>query len=195
MLLNILTWWQALSGAEQIFWSIGLISNLLFALYIGIQVLGHDADLDTEVDDIDGLDTGEIQFTVLSLRSLLAFGMFLGYTGLTVLHAGFGLITAVCLGSLAGLLAAWLAFKLIRFLLKMQSSGTLILENSVGATGKVHLTLPANAASTGKVMVTLQGALREMDAVSEGETIQTGTSILVTEVLDNGNLVVIPYKE
>jgi hypothetical protein len=191
MQLDIMIWWQALRGAEQVFLGIGAVSNILFALYIGIQMFGHDTDLNTHAD----FDHGDLGFTVLSVRSILAFGMFLGYAGLVALQAGLGPIGAVVFGALAGLLAAWLAHKLFVLLLKLQSSGTLKLENAVGAVGKVHLPLPANAATPGKVMVIIQGALREMEAVSEGEALPTGTAILVTEVLENGQLVVIPYTE
>jgi hypothetical protein len=43
-------------------------------------------------------------------------------------------------------------------------------------------------------MVEVQGALREMDAISEEEAIPTGQPILVVGVTDDGALIVQPFK-
>ena len=187
MLLDISHWWTELNFSTQLFLAIGLISNLLFAIYVVIQWLGHNVDLDDLTVDHDA---GAF-FAILSVRGLLAFGMFLGYAGFAALEAGLGLFPALIVGTFAGFLASWLAFKLLLLLLRLQSSGTLDVDKAVGATGTVHLSLSAN--TPGKVMVVLQGALREMDAVSADGAIATGTPILVTEVLENGQLVVVPY--
>ena len=192
MLLNLMTWWESLAGAEQWFWAIALVSNVLFALYLVAQFAGgHDADVDTDVE-FDHADAG---FAVLSLRSLLAFGMFLGYTGVVVIRQGGGWFLALLIGVAAGVLAAWLAWRLLRAILRLQSSGTLDLENAVGQTGEVHLQIPAqNSGGSGKVMVEIQGALREMDALSEGESIPTGAPVLVVGITDEGVLIVQPFE-
>jgi membrane protein implicated in regulation of membrane protease activity len=120
--------------------------------------------------------------------------MFLGYSGVVAMHIGWSFPMAMLAGVLAGATAAWLAYKLIRLLLRLQESGTLDIENAVGQTGAVHLYIPARGAGTGKVMVEIQGALREMDAVSEEEDIPTGTSILVVGVSDEQHLIVQPFS-
>ena len=172
MLLDLTTWWQQQPLSEQIFWSIGLISNVLFVIYIAAQFLGgHDTDVDA------GHDSSHLG--ILSIRGLLAFGMFMGWTGLIVVQAGFGLLAALIAGALAGILASWLAWRLFLLLLRLQVSGTLDPERVVGQTGSVHLRIPAEKQGMGKVMVEVQGALRELEAVSETESIPTGTSILI----------------
>lgn len=188
-----MTWWESLGNAEQWFWAIALISNVLFALYLVAQFAGgHDADVDVDGDfELDHADAG---FAVLSLRSLLAFGMFMGYTGVVVLSQGGGWVLALLTGVVAGSLAAWLAWRLLRLILGLQSSGTLELHNAIGQTGEVHLQIPAESGGIGKVMVEVQGALREMDALSEAEEIPTGASILVVGLADNGTLIVQPFE-
>lgn len=189
MFSDLTTWWQALGDAEQWFWTIGLISNALFAGYLILQFAGgHDTDV--HHDTIDG-DAG---FTILSLRSLMAFGMFMGYTGVVALRLGVGWLTALLAGVAAGVLAAWLAWRLLRLILRLQSSGTLDMQNTIGQTGEVHLQIPARMSGAGKVMVEVQGALREMDAISEEDAIPTGQPILVVGITDEGALIVQPFK-
>ena len=190
MFSDLATWWQALGGAEQLFWAIGLISNALFAVYLLMQFAGgHDTDIhDTDVPDADA------GFTILSLRSLLAFGMFMGYTGVVALRLGGGWFTALAAGVAAGVLAAWLAWRLLRLILRLQSSGTLDMQNAIGQTGEVYLAIPAGMQGAGKVMVEVQGALREMDAVSEEASIPNGQPVLVVGLTDEGALIVQPFK-
>lgn len=179
-----------MSGAEQWFWAIGLVSNALFAVYLIMQFAGgHDTDVHD--GDVPDLDAG---FTILSLRSLLAFGMFMGYTGVVALRLGGGWLTALIAGVTAGVLAAWLAWRLLRIILRLQSSGTLNMQNAIGQTGEVYLAIPAGMHGAGKVMVEVQGALREMDAVSEEASIPNGQPVLVVGLTDEGALIVQPFK-
>ncbi len=195
MLLNLLSWWESLAGAEQWFWAIALVSNVLFAIYLAFQFMGgHDTDVDGAIDADGTVDHPDAGFTILSLRSLLAFGMFMGYTGVVVLRSGMGWFTALVAGLLAGALAAWLAWRLLRLVLRLQSSGTLKLENAVRQTGKVYLPVPGQLAGTGKVMVKVQGSLRELEAVSEEGPIPTGEQILVVGLTEKGELIVQPFQ-
>ena len=162
-------------------------------MYLIGQSFGHDASLD--VDMPEDAHEGFSPLALLSIRGLLTFTMFMGYAGFATISAGFSVVPAIFAGLFAGFIASWLAYKLVRLLLKMQSSGTLDMQNAVGQTGTVHLVIPANASAHGKVMIVIQGSLREMDAISEEEAIPTGASVLVTSVTDNGQLVVMPYPE
>lgn len=189
MLLNLMNWWQALSGTEQIFWSIGLISNAFFVVYLLLHFFGgHDTDF-ADHGDLD-VDAG---FTILSIRSLLAFAMFLGWTGVVALRLGFNLPVAIAAGVVAGIAAMWLVWRLLRILLRLQDSGTLDLKNALGQTGTVHLLIPAAGQGSGKVMITVQGALRELEALSDEMAIPTGESVLVVGVTDDGLLIVQPF--
>ena len=182
-------WWHSLPATEQLFWAIGLISNTFFAIYLLLQLVGgHDSDFHPEHPDI------EPAFAILSLRSLMAFGMFLGYTGVVCTRLGAGWLITTVIGILAGIFAAWLAWRLLRLILRLQSSGTLDLQNAVGKTGTVHLVIPAQSGGNGKVSVEVQGALRELDAVSEEpQEIPTGRTVLVMAVTDDGLLIVKPF--
>lgn len=190
MLLDLLRWWQGLETVEQWFWAFALISNVFFILYVVLQFFGgHDSDMP---DGYHGdPDAG---FTLLSVRSLLSFGMFMGYTGVVATRLGAGLIAALVAGAASGVLAAWLAWRLLRQLLRLQSSGTLDMQQAIGQTGEVHLRIPARQNGSGKVMVQVQGALREMDAVSESDEIPTGTPILVVALTEQDELIVQPFQ-
>jgi hypothetical protein len=174
-------WWHNLTQSEQLFFIVGSVSNVLFVAYVIYQLSGGD--------DLDAPDDAGLIF--LSFRSLTAFGMFLGWTGLVVLKQGGSLYSAILAGVLAGVVAVWLAYLLIRWLLKMQSSGTLDMANAVGCQGVVHLIVPAKGQGKGKVSIEIQGALRELDAITEGGVaIPTGGKVIVVSVVSEDTLVV-----
>jgi len=57
------------------------------------------------------------------------------------------------------------------------------LENAVGLIADTYLRIPAEKKGTGKVMVAVQGSVHEVDAMTEGEAIPTGTKVRVTRVI------------
>jgi hypothetical protein len=80
---------------------------------------------------------------------------------------------------------------LFYYLGKLQSSGTLILKNALNQTGEVYLTLGANRSKIGKVSINVQGALRELDALTDEDMdLVMGNVVKVKEVTDNGILIV-----
>ena len=55
---------------------------------------------------------------------------------------------------------------LFYYLGKLQSSGTLKLKNALNQVGEVYLTIGANRSKIGKVSITVQGTLRELEALT-----------------------------
>ena len=60
----------------------------------------------------------------------------------------------------------------------------------VGSQGKVYLTIPEARTGEGKVQISIQGAVREYNAQTDGDAIKTGTPIKVTEVINENTLLV-----
>ena len=202
ILLNLGEWWIALSGPQQAFWGISIVFSILFLIQFVFSLIGLDADTDMDSDmdisgdmDIDmdpgfGLDT---DFTVLSVRSIIAFFTFFGWTGVLILNAGGTTLTAIGAASVAGLLAMLLVGYLIYLFSKLSQEGNLNINNALFNTGTVYLTIPAAETGQGKIHVTIDGTMREMNAITkEGIKIPTGADIRVVEVLEDNILLVEP---
>ncbi|MEO8934116.1 MAG: hypothetical protein ABI295_07390, partial [Xanthomarina sp.] len=77
------------------------------------------------------------------------------------------------------------------YMSKLNHSGTLNVKNAIGEIGEVYLTIRANRTSIGKVHVRIQGALRELEALTDAETdLKTGSVIQVKDITNNGILIV-----
>ena len=80
---------------------------------------------------------------------------------------------------------------LFKWLAGMQQSGTIDLyKSAVGCSGSAYLSIPGERHGEGKVQITINGAVREYNAVTDGDTIKTGTPVKVVEVIDNQTLLV-----
>lgn len=188
-------WYSALSSFEQVFWGIALIASVFFVFVLVTTLIGGDTDgLDGDVDaDIEG-DTG-IGFQFFSFKNIVAFFTIFGWSGISFLEAGMSKGIVVLLAAVCGLAMMFVMAFLIYQMRKMTSSGTLRMENAIGQIGEVYLTIGANRSRMGKVQITVQGALRELDALTDEEkNLPTHTVITVKEITSNGILIVSQTK-
>ena len=80
---------------------------------------------------------------------------------------------------------------LFYFMGTLSDSGTLDYNNAIDAIGEVYLTIGADRTAMGKVSVRVQGAMRELDALTDSLTdLPSGTIIKVVDVTPNGILIV-----
>jgi len=188
--------WAALSTIQQVFWGISIVFSVLFVIQFVLSLIGLDFDGDADADfdggSADGMDT---DFALFSVRSIIAFFTFFGWTGVAALNYGVGSTMSVLFATLSGFSAMFVVAYLFYLFIKLQSSGTLKLENALGEVGEVYLIIPGDKTGTGKVQMKVQGSLRELDAITDGETIPTGAPIRVIDVLENGMLLVEPVDK
>ncbi len=194
MTITLLSWWGDLSSIQQIFWGISIVFSVLFVIQFVLSIIGIDFDADADGDfdhsgSVDGLDA---DFTLLSVRSIIAFFTFFGWTGVVALSGGVGSMVAVLMASAAGFVAMMVVAYIFYLFMKLQSSGTLNLNNAIGGVGQVYLPVPGDKNGVGKVQIKVQGSLRELDAISNGQEIPRGAPIRVIDVIDDQMLLVEP---
>lgn len=197
MLLTVTDWWYSLSSIQQVFWGIALIFSLLFLIQFGLSLLGADVDADADVD----VDLGEHgsfsldpSFTLLSVRSIIAFFTFFGWMGVLALSKGYGSGMVILIAAGSGLAAMVIVAYLMYFFSRLAEEGNADLTELIYKNATVYLTIPERRKGKGKVHVTLNNALREMDAVTEGERLDNGKSVKIIEIIEDNILVVEPVE-
>lgn len=190
-------WWSSLNGIEQVFWGISIVFSVLFVIQFVLSLVGLDFDGDIDTDLSADVDTAgdyslDTDFTLLSVRGIIAFFTFFGWTGVLVLNAGGGTLMALGLASLAGVAAMFIVGYMIYLFSKLTQEGNADLRDALFNVGEVYLTIPAQKNGYGKIHVKVQGALKEMDAITEGKTLPTGAAVKIIEILDDNLLLVEP---
>ena len=190
------TWWASLSPVMKLLWAVTLTATLVFIIQTVMTFLGADADSDFDMDvdtSMDGADLSNIEggSNLYTFRNFVNFFLGFGWTAIllegSVKSTGLRVIIAVLVG--AALVVA--VMYLFKWLSTMQQSGNInVYKSAVGCQGKCYLRIPAERGGEGKVQITIQGAVREYDAVTDGDEIKTGASVKVVEAIDGNTLLV-----
>jgi len=192
IVLSLGSWWGTLSQIQQIFWAIAIVFSFLFLIQFLLSLIGldfDDVDVSAPSDGGGGISV-DADFNLISVRSIIAFFSMFGWAGVLLLNAGKAIWTAVVLSSVSGFVGMFVVAYLLYQLSKLDESGTTDLTDALFETGEVYLSIPPAKSGPGKVHLKLKGALKELDAITEGNGLPTGASVRILEVLDNNTLLV-----
>ena len=193
----IATWWAELSPIMKILWSVTLTASLVFIIQSILTFVGADADtnFDTDVDlSADGADLSNIEggSNLYTFRNFVNFILGFGWSAILLQESVHSTVLLIFLSALIGVALVAAVMYLFKWLSGMQQSGNIdIAAQAKGCEGKVYLTIPASEGGEGKVQITIGGAVREYNAVTDSEeALKTGTPIRVVDVV-NANTVIV----
>ena len=187
-------WWQVLSLDQQIFASIALLGSLALLGQIVLMMIGLDhSDLSVGDADVGGAGDHSSGLGFLSIRTIIAFVVGFGWTGLAISRQGCPTWGAALAGLIVGLVMMVTILWIMRSLLKLGCSGTLDYRNAVGQSGSVYVTIPGGMASPGQVEVLVQGRLCTVQAMTRSATpLAPRSKIKVVDLIDRTTLLVEP---
>ncbi len=186
--LSINQWWDALSSPHQVFWFIAIIFSVLFFIQFILLLIGFDSDSDTEFDHGGDAGSMEHEFSALSARSIIAFFTFFGWTGVLAMGNQFSVWIAVALATGVGLIAMFIVAYLMYKFAQLEQSGTLNFYHALDQHGEVYLPIPGHQVGRGKIHLKIDGTVREMDAITDGELLKTGAQVKVIEIMEDNTL-------
>jgi membrane protein implicated in regulation of membrane protease activity len=166
----------------------------MFLLVLITTLIGADSDDIGDVDAEIDADTGA-GFQFFTLKNLVAFFAIFGWSGIASIDAGNSKATTISISIFCGLAMMSVMAALFYYISKLTSSGTLKMKNALNAIGEVYLTVGANRSKIGKIQIKIQGALRELEALTDhNEDLKQGKIIKVIEVTNNGLLIIEPQN-
>ena len=191
----MLDWFSNLDFLAKIYWLIAIVGSFIFIIVMIMTLVGGDAD---DIEDIDSeidADAG-IGFQFITFKNLVGFFTIFGWSGIACIDAGLPMSITIIISIISGLVMMTIMAALFYFMMKLSDSGTLKYKNAIGAIGEVYLTIGADRTKMGKVSVRVQGAVRELEALTDSFTeLKSGTIIKVVDVTENGILIVNQTKK
>ncbi|MGE4548786.1 MAG: hypothetical protein AB7C89_04425 [Intestinibacillus sp.] len=152
--------------------------------------LFHDAPDHTQSSEHDA--AGVRLFTVRGFVAFFAVG---GWLGVALLDAAVPVGAAVLLALLGGCAALFAVAYLMKWSLRLQESGALQLREAITRTGTVYIPIPPARSGLGKITLTLQSQLLELDAMTDdGTTLPTGAAVQVVGLFAGNILIVRPLS-
>lgn len=193
-------WFNQLDPILKMYWGIAIFASIVVLLQTCLSFIGTgdvdtgdvDVDFDADTDaDADSLDhVGAMH--LFSIRNVFYFLLGFGWTGVsfwnTIPNRGILCLVAV----LVGCIFVGIFLFIYRQMMKLQSNGAFDINDSVGKVCDVYLRIPAKNQGLGKVQVSFNGSIQELDARSTGEQIPSGVKVQVVRVIDKKVLEVEP---
>jgi len=189
LLLFLEGWWGHLSGLEQLFWGMAIISTVLFAILFVLNIIGIEFGVNEDSKDIV-----EFNKTLFSVNSAIVFFTFMGWAGILSVNAGLKSIYVGFISCMSGYVGMYLLFQLTEKIITPRMKRNFQVRNMIDKIGMTSTNIPANKIKQGKVKLTIKGTIKEFSAVSEGKAIAEATQVLVVDVLDDGSLIVEPVN-
>lgn len=165
------------------FWYIALPVSLFFGLQTIMTFLGL-SDGETDMDS----DTGDVElpFEIFTLRNLINFLLGFSWTGISFYNSIENKTVLIIISVIVGLLFVAIFFFLIKQILKLSENNSFKIESTLHKTAQVYLTIPEAKSGKGKVLISINGAIHELDAMTlSTEKIPSNTTVKVVAVESN----------
>jgi membrane-bound ClpP family serine protease len=165
------------------FWYIALPVSLFFGLQTIMTFLGL-SDGETDMDS----DTGDVElpFEIFTLRNLINFLLGFSWTGISFYNSIENKTILIIISVIVGLLFVAIFFFLIKQILKLSENNSFKIESTLHKTAQVYLTIPEAKSGKGKVLISINGAIHELDAMTlSTEKIPSNTTVKVVAAESN----------
>lgn len=174
-----------MESLQAIYWYIACGSTFVFVILTAASFVGSgDTDVETHVGDMEN------PLHLLSFRNIINFLMGFGWSGAAFYPVIDSKFLLGVVSFLVGALFVVLFLFVIKSFLRLSEDNTVRMEQMLGKMGSVYLKIPPMKQGKGKILISINGSVRELEAVTTGESwLQTGKNVKVIAI--EGNTLVV----
>ncbi len=172
------------------FWYVAIPTSIIFIIQTIMTFIGVDSSDGLDADFNGDLDGGDSPFQLFSLRNLINFLLGFSWTGISFYNSIASPLILITLSIIIGCLFVYLFFLIIRQVQKLEEDNSFHIKNTLNKTAEVYLTIPEKKTGKGKIMISVKGAFHELEAMTENETIPSGTLVKVIKI-ENENIIIV----
>lgn len=172
------------------FWFVAIPSSLIFIIQTILTFTGADTSdgIDADFDgDLSGTDA---PFQLFSFRNLINFLLGFSWTGISFYTTVANKTFLVVLSLAVGVLFVYMFFYVIKQVQKLAENNSFSIQNTLDKSAEVYLTIPGYKQGKGKIMISVNGAFHELEAMTENDSIATGAVVKVVRIENNNILIV-----
>ena len=181
-------WFNQLDPTLRIYWGIAIFASIVVIIQMTMSFAGMgdidsgDADVDfsTDTDSLD--DAGSMH--LLSIRNIFYFLLGFGWAGVSLWNTISSTIILSAVAVLIGCLFVAIFVFLFRQMMKLQSNGAFNINDACGKVCDVYLRIPGQNEGLGKVQISFNGSVQELDARTAGDPLPSGAKVRVIRVID-----------
>lgn len=180
-----------LDALQRTFWFIAIPASLVFIIQMIMTFMGADSSDGLEADFDSDLNGSDDTFQLFSLRNLINFLLGFSWTGLSFYQSIENKTLLIIISLLVGLMFVFLFFLIIKQVKKLAEDNSFHIQHTMGKSGEVYLTIPEKKSGKGKILISINGSTRELDAMTLNEKIPYGALVKVVGT-DHNILIVEP---
>ncbi len=181
------------------FWYVAIPASLIFLVQSILTIIGGhagdsldaaDVDMDSDFDSHTDGDHGT--FHVFSFRNLINFLLGFSWAGITLYSTVSKPLLLITISVFVGIVFIYLFFVLIQQLQRFAEDNTFNITDTIGEKAEVYLRIPAKRTGVGKVLVSVKGAVHELEAITDADEIPSNEKAIVVGVEKDNVLIVKP---
>ncbi len=172
------------------FWFVAIPSSLVFLIQMVMTFVGVDSSDGVNADFDGDLQGVEAPFQLFSLRNLINFLLGFSWTGISFFSTISSKPLLILLSFAVGALFVFLFFIIISQVQRLAEDNTFKISSTLNKTAEVYLTIPERKSGKGKIMISVNGAFHELEAMTENDMIHTNATVKVVKI-ENGNVLIV----
>lgn len=181
---------QSMDTWMQTFWVCAIGGSAIFIIQALLTMIGMDStDVDVDYDGADTMDLGG-SISLFSIKNFVNFIVGFGWAGVCLADLIDNKVTLSLIATLVGIGFVAMFFYLRKQTKKLEHNGAFRIEDCIGKTVNVYLRIPAQKSGTGKVQVSLNGSVHEINAMTEGDALPSGQKAVISSVIDDSTVMV-----
>lgn len=181
---------QNLEGLLKTFWFVAIPTSLIFIIQTIMTFIGADATDGSNADFDSNLTDTDAPFQLFSLRNLINFLLGFSWTGISFYNTIGNPLLLLFVALITGILFVVLFFLIISQVQKLAEDNSFRYANTINKSAEVYLPIPANRLGKGKVLISVNGAIHELDAMTDNERIAAGAVVKVVKIESESILIV-----
>jgi hypothetical protein len=188
--INIMDFLDNLDPLLRTFWYVAIPASVIFLIQTVLTFLGMDATDGLEADFDGDFNGGDAPFQVFSFRNLINFLLGFGWTGISFHEIFPNPTELILLATLVGASFVYLFFLIMNQVQKLGEDNSFKINETIGKTAEVYLAIPENRKGKGKVLVSVRGSTRELEAITNGERLASNQIVKISGI-ENNNLLIV----
>jgi hypothetical protein len=171
-------------------WFIAEVTTAIFAVQTVMTFVGSDAYDGLEAYTETSMHGGDTPFQIFSLRNLINFLLGFSWMGISF----YGLISnrfiLITLSVLVGTSFVFAFFVIMKKIQDLAEDNSFKITETIGKSGDVYLKIPGNKSGKGKIIISVNGSVHELPAMTEHDSIATGAVVKVVRIENKDILIV-----
>jgi len=180
-------WWAGMTAFEHVYWMMAIASSTLLLIQL---IIASISGFDFHTGDVGHHDISGGHFQLLTVRNLVGFFAIMSWSGIAFNHASFPIWLTILLSILIGIIMMVVMALLFFVMIKLENDGTIDMQNAVGRTAIVYLTIPAARKSYGIIRVNMQEKMFDINAITDdSKDIENNSAVHIKEISNNQAIV------